>query len=414
MGNLIDPKSILKFIFGLIITIIILEIVSKITTYLAYGFLKKPNEIIRDDNLNVHIEDFEKRYKCNYEDKLFPHSYLGWVHWNNPKCLNNFSLVNSDGFTGPEFPIQKNENFFDILITGGSVAQQFGPMGCEDKKNNFCRDFLGEALKRYISITDKEIRVFNAGAGAYKHPHQSIVATLFGQSFDLIISIEGFNEHYMLNDKIPIKLASPAKNINTNDFYINSNLNRILIKFILFYKNLPNRFYLLDKSHFHALSYRLLKKITETASLTDSEKKKNYSRMWNYEKSKLENINLDEFKYKNLVSNWKNFIGSSSSNGARAIVIIQPVPQLYKDLTTEEKQFTNHRDYKKIFLKMAEEAEKLRLNENLMVYDFLNIFEQYNETIYQDAIHINTKGNEIMASHLVDILILNKIIKKND
>ena len=66
------------------------------------------------------------------------------------------------------------------------------------------------------------------------------------------------------------------------------------------------------------------------------------------------------------------------------------------------------------FLKMAEEAEKLRLNENLMVYDFLNIFEQYNETIYQDAIHINTKGNEIMASNLKDILILNKIIKKND
>ena len=136
--------------------------------------------------------------------------------------------------------------------------------------------------------------------------------------------------------------------------------------------------------------------------------------MWNYEKSKLENINLGKFKYKNLVSNWKNFIGSSSSNGAKAIIIIQPVPQLYKDLTPEEKQFTNHRDYKKIFIKMAEEAEKLRLNENLMVYDFLNIFKQYNETIYQDQIHINYKGNEIMALNLKNILILNKIIKKKN
>ena len=88
--------------------------------------------------------------------------------------------------------------------------------------------------------------------------------------------------------------------------------------------------------------------------------------------------------------------------------------QLYKDLTTEEKQFTNHRDYKKIFLRMAEEAEKLRLNENLMVYDFLNIFQRYNETIYQDQIHINYKGNEIMALNLKNILILNKIIKKKD
>ena len=67
MGNLIDPKSILKFIFGLIISIIILEIVSKITTYFGYGFLKKPNEIIRDDNLNIHI------LNSNLKNKLIIH-----------------------------------------------------------------------------------------------------------------------------------------------------------------------------------------------------------------------------------------------------------------------------------------------------------------------------------------------------
>ena len=61
---------------------------------------------------------------------------------------------------------------------------------------------------------------------------------------------------------------------------------------------------------------------------------------------------------------------------------------------------------------MSEEAKKLRLNENLMIYDFLNIFQKYNETIYTDEVHINTKGNEIMASNLKDILISNKLIKK--
>ena len=67
-----------------------------------------------------------------------------------------------------------------------------------------------EALEKYTSTNNQNIRIFNASAGAYKHPHQSIIATLFGKSFDLIISIEGFNEHYMLNDKIPKKIFTPT------------------------------------------------------------------------------------------------------------------------------------------------------------------------------------------------------------
>jgi len=416
MKNFISLKSILRFFFLLIIFLIILEIISKLIVYFGYGYLKKPSDIIRDDNKNSYVQLLEKEEKCSYFSSLFPHPYLGWVHWNNPKCSNKLGF-NSDGFLGPEFPIKKYEKFFDILITGGSVSAQFGPgRKCKNIESPNCRNFLGEALKEYISSNSKEIRVFNGGAGAYKHPHQSIVATLFGKNFDLIISIEGFNEHYMLNDKIPKKFSLPANNYNisTNGFYLDSDFNRLIIKLILSYKNLANKFFLIDNSHFHSLSYRILKIIAEKTILTENNKRQNFSNLWEYDKTQLNSVDIEEFKYENLVSQWKNFIASSSSNGAKAIVIIQPVPQLYKNLTIEEKEFTKHRDYKKIFLKMAEEAEKLRLNENLMVYDFLNIYEQYNETIYRDIIHINTKGNEIMASNLKDILILNKIIKKKD
>ena len=406
------PTSILKFSFGFIIFLIILEATSKIVAYFGYGYLKKPSEIISEDKLNIYIQDLEKVSKCTYYNSLFPHPYLGWVHWNNPKCSG--PLVNSDGFISSEFPIKNDENFFDILITGGSVAQQFGPGECKNKKNNFCRDFLSEALEKYKSMNNQNIRVFNAGAGAYKHPHQSIIATLFGKSFDLIISIEGFNEHYMLNDKVPKKLSYPANNFNisTNDFYINNNLTKYVLKFLLFYKNLPNKLNLINSSHFHALSYRLLKRFFETNMITVNEKRENFSNLWKYKKSELENINIDELKYENLVFYWKNFIASSSSNGAKGIIILHPVPQLFKTLSDVEKKITNHRNYKEIFLKMAEEAEKLRSNESLMIYDFLNIFSEYEETIYTDHSHMNAKGNEIMAINLRDILILNKMIKK--
>ena len=417
MKNLISLKSTFKIFFLLILLLIVLEILSKIIVYIGYGYLKKPNDIIRNDNLNSYVQLLEEQSKCNYFSSLFPHPYLGWVHWNNPKCSDKIDF-NSDGFPGPEFPIKKYEKFFDILITGGSVSAQFGPgKNCKNKENPFCRNFLEETLKEYVSSDKKKIRVYNAGAGAYKHPHQSIIATLFGKSFDLIVSIEGFNEHYMLYEDSQKKFSFPASNFNisTNGFYINNGFNKLTLKLILSYKNLANKFAVIDNSHFHSLSYRILKIIAEKTILTANDKRQNFSNLWEYDKSQLNAIDIEKFKYENLVSLWKNFIASSNSNGAKGIIILHPVPQLFKTLSEVEKNITNHKNYKEIFLKMADEAEKLRLNENLMVYDFLDIFDQYDETIYTDHSHMNAKGNEIMATNLRDILISKKmIIKKID
>ena len=63
---------------------------------------------------------------------------------------------------------------------------------------------------------------------------------------------------------------------------------------------------------------------------------------------------------------WKNFIASSNSNGAKSIVIIQPVPQLFKNLSNTEKQTTNHRDYRKEYLRdhASPEAKANRVKRN--------------------------------------------------
>ena len=403
-----------KWLLILFSLILVLELLSKLIVFIGYGHLKKPSEVIRDDNLNTYVELLEQSSKCNYYSSLFPHPYLGWVYWNNPYCHSD-KWFNSDGFRGPEFPITNEENYFDILITGGSVSGQFGPgKPCEDKKNIFCRDFLGEVLKDYKSTENKKIRVFNAGVGAYKHPHQSIVATLYGRNFDLIISIEGFNEHYMLNDKVPNKFSEPANNfiISTSDFYINNGLNKIIIDFILFYKNLANKFKIINNSHLHSLSYRTMKLIADKTVLTENNRRKAFSNLWQYNRKDLSKLDIEKFKYENLVSLWRSFIAASSSNGAKGIIIVHPVPQLFKNLTDHEKKVSAHRNYKEIFLRMAEEAKKLRLNENLMVYDFLKIFEDYNETLYTDHSHMNFIANEIMAENIKKILILNKLIKK--
>ncbi len=404
-------KKIFKWILILFISLIILEILSKIITFVGYGYVKKPSEIIRDDNLNSYVELIEKTSKCTYFNTLFPHPYLGWIQWNNPKC-SSLKDVNSDGFLGSEFPIFNDEKYYDILITGGSVASQFSIGGnCNDKNNNFCRDYLGEALKNYRSENGNLIRVFNGAHGAYKHPHQSIVSILFGKNFDLIISIEGFNEHYMLRDKIPKKFSFPASNfdIATNSFFIENSINKILVDITLFYKNLGEKFYLLENSHFHALSYRILKKITMSFA-TNNQRKENFNNLWNYNKKDLEKLDLENFQYENLKSMWRSFINASNANGADAIVVIHPVPQLYKNLSEVEKDIVKHDNYKEVYLNMAKEAKNLRNKEGLKIYDLLKIFENESDIIYTDHSHMNAKGNTIMGENIKEILIANQLI----
>ena len=63
---------------------------------------------------------------------------------------------------------------------------------------------------------------------------------------------------------------------------------------------------------------------------------------------------------------------------------------------------------------MAERAENLRINENLMVYDLFKIFENETKQIYTDHSHMNILGNEIMAQNILKILLSNNlVIKKN-
>ena len=348
-------KKILNFFIIFFIIIISFEITSKLIIFIKFGHLKSPSDIIRDNNINSFVQLIEEENKCSYFSSLFPHPYLGWVHWNNPECEQNIKY-NSDGFVGPEFPISNSKDYYDILITGGSVSAQFGPgIKCNNKKNNFCIDFLGEVLKNYSSRKKKPIRIFNSGAGAYKHPHQSIISILFGKNFDLIISIEGFNEHYMFqNNSNPKKISYPASNfdISTNGFFLDNPLNEFLIKFTLIFKNFSNNL-IIKHSHFHALSYLILKKII-FLSTSDNSRVNNFQNLWDYKKKDLYGIDFNKFQYDNLESMWRSFIFSSNSNGADAIVIIHPVPQLFKELTDKEKEISEHKNYKDIFLKMAE------------------------------------------------------------
>ena len=84
-----------------------------------------------NEELNRYKDEVEKITGCTYKDTLFPHSFLPFIHWNNPKCKENSLTFNNFGFMGPNFPSTKDKNIYNILILGGSVAMQFGPGNCK-------------------------------------------------------------------------------------------------------------------------------------------------------------------------------------------------------------------------------------------------------------------------------------------
>ena len=110
--------------------------------------------------------------------------------------------VNHVGTAGREFPLERDDSVFTILVTGGSVAAQI-------VWNNTLEDALNGRLK-----IGKPIRVLSGASGAWRQPQQTIFLTLYGDVADAVISLDGFNEHWAVKPERLTRLEVPD-----GDFY---------------------------------------------------------------------------------------------------------------------------------------------------------------------------------------------------
>src|SRR5687768_6438406 len=104
--------------------------------------------------------------ECSYLDALYPHPYLGFVHHGNPPC--GMATINNIGLFGPDFPSQRRDDRFVILLTGGSVAAQFAmPLA---NSPTYLEQFLNS---KYLSPNGMPFLVLDGGDGAWKHPQST-------------------------------------------------------------------------------------------------------------------------------------------------------------------------------------------------------------------------------------------------
>lgn len=118
----------------------------------------------------------------NPSNKHLLHPYLGFSQ--NPNA--NFQ-ANGLGFFGPLPNNEKNENQFNIYITGGSVAKQ-----------TFASNrILKEELKKHPFFNGKKIQVLCLAMGGYKQPQQLLALNyllFLDAPIDMVINLDGFNE----------------------------------------------------------------------------------------------------------------------------------------------------------------------------------------------------------------------------
>ena len=130
---------------------------------------------------------------CGHGDSLIAHPYLAFVQTALGPC--GFGYANSKSLLGKEFPDRPRPRTGIILVTGGSVAAQF--VGYDRKSKVRSNAFLTRSSPVIVS-TGSSFLTADAEHG------NNLTSTFFGLYADIltgVITLDGFNEHYMINSR---------------------------------------------------------------------------------------------------------------------------------------------------------------------------------------------------------------------
>ena len=118
------------------------------------------------------------------------------------------------------YSLTKSEKVFYIGIFGGSVAASFA--------NNL---EVNSKVEKCYTYDNKTIKFVNFADNAYKQPQTNISLILHKNFINMAISIEGFNESYMVDEKNYF-FDLPASNFN----WVHPQLSEISLFHIIYLK----------------------------------------------------------------------------------------------------------------------------------------------------------------------------------
>jgi hypothetical protein len=359
-------------------------------------FVSVPQRL--ESEKNAYLEQLLPK-NASYVDLLFPHPYLGYVL--KPGFANPSMPVNDDGFIGEAFPKEKKPGVFVILFTGGSAANQLAGM-TEDAR------YLEHTLNRaYTNDTIKRFVVLNGAAGAWHQPQQLILLELYAHVIDAVINMDGFNERYCIESSY--RFDRPADNYIATisrqagstsalwPFWVEGKLLRLerdiwpLNRSFCFYmtasgirRALQNYFNRHSEPDVNQSASSILDRIYELPQ------------DWNEEKR-------TEVALRQYQDYLRMMHAVALAMKLKDLYLIQPVPALRKQLTEDEQRVVGDLSYGALYQRTADRLLDLK-QEKIPVFSLLDAFEQDTGTIYQDAVHVSKRGNQILTQRILELL----------
>lgn len=139
------------------------------------------------------------------------HPFFGYILRQNAFQLDQHSLgVNNHGFFAQhDYPFVKaSDNQFIVGVFGGSVANDVAVRAITHVASG--QFGLINHLKRIPHLKNRDIVILNFANGGYKQPQQLLILTTMlalGQTFDLVLNIDGFNEAALSTSNREFELA---------------------------------------------------------------------------------------------------------------------------------------------------------------------------------------------------------------
>lgn len=323
-------------------------------------------------------------FSCNDGLIWYPHPYLSHVRRPKEKC-DGGAGPNSEGFLGAAIPQSYDSEYFTVLITGGSVAED---VARPYSSGTFSLEwFLNHAFEPPEGR--RAFRVINGAIAGNRQPAQSIMAFRALSNVDGIISIEGFNEYFFV--KSGESLWAPTAQFF---FYLHSLEKDPAWYYLTRWAIEANES--IRSGHGYTLEFANL-----TVSLLTNYLVNRYERgirslsdqnplgtlypaPWNID-NKTHSVEVLS-EYKNLIRQTQNLARVSNK---KFMTVLQPTPALFKVLSAEEKSRIGDPSYGVLYSKIVGELKGLE-QEGHVIHDSLRVFENERNTIYRDNIHFGS------------------------
>ncbi len=385
-------------LFSAILLVLVLEAGSFAVLAWRYGGLTSSRERFRRDT-NTYTDRVTRSGACSYIDTLFPHPYLAFVHHGNAPC--GIPDINNIGLFGRNYPSEKSPDKFVILLTGGSVAAQFAFF------HKDAPSYLEQILNRdYVSPKGGAFEVLNGGDGAWKQPQQTILLMLYADAVDGVVTLDGFNEHYMIGSGK--RFEFPANNFITVNPLAGEDFDAIARSWIWggvhrFAAQNP----VLSRSNTVYLILKVLGPAVRGEVPADARRTtvdSLFALPADWEPSK--RIDWSQKQYRKYITMMQSVARDS---GLLSAFFIQPVPAIGKTLTAKEKAVTGDLSYASTYRGMTDSLLALRSG-GVPIYSLLDVFQDSPETLYGDEIHMiqgtdgESVGYRMMAEQMVRVL----------